>query len=247
MKKTILEFRALLRNAPPFVVSLLVLSIVGMNLLANKSIDTGLPYLALDCGIFLSWLTFLCMDVLTRCCGPVVATAVSLAALAANLLMAVIFYAASMVPGAWGESYVPGSGQVINQALDNTFRGTWYIILGSSIAFIVSAALNNYLNHWIGCRLKSNRGFGSFALRSYTSTFIGQFTDNLIFAMLVSRVFFGWTGVQCITCALTGALMELTFEILFSPMGYRVTINILKSKSGTLKSDFFVPPADAVQ
>ena len=59
MKKAFSEFRTLLRTVPPILVTLMVLSIVGMNLLANKSIDTGLDWLALDCGILFSWLTFL--------------------------------------------------------------------------------------------------------------------------------------------------------------------------------------------
>jgi hypothetical protein len=38
------------------------------------------------------------------------------------------------VPGVWGESFVPGSEDLLNQALNNTFGGTWFILLGSSIA-----------------------------------------------------------------------------------------------------------------
>ena len=51
MKKAISEFRSLLRTVPPLLVTLMVLSVVGMNLLANKSINTGVDWLALDCGI----------------------------------------------------------------------------------------------------------------------------------------------------------------------------------------------------
>ena len=50
MKKTYLEFRRLLQTVPPLIAALLILSVVGMNLLANKSINTGLDWLALDCG-----------------------------------------------------------------------------------------------------------------------------------------------------------------------------------------------------
>ena len=61
-------------------------------------------------------------------------------------------------------------------------------------------------------------------------TFIGQFLDNFIFSILVFTVFapifwdgFSWTVLQCTTCALTGAVAELILEILFSPIGYRIT------------------------
>lgn len=232
MKKTLSEFRALMRSVPPILVSMMMLSVVGMNLLANKSIDTGLEWLALDCGILFSWLIFLTMDVMTHCYGPRAATMMSFAALALNLLMALIFFIASRIPGVWGESFVEGSESIINTALDNTFGGTWYIILGSSIAFISSAALNNFLNYGIGKLVGNKKGFGVFALRSYVSTFIGQFADNLIFALIVSRLFFGWTLLQCFTCALTGAVAELLFEVLFSPVGYRISKHIMKQREG---------------
>ena len=226
MRKTVSEYRSLIRSVPPLLFSLLVLSVVGMNLLANKSIDTGVDWLALDCGILFSWLTFLSMDVLTHNYGPKTATVLSLAALGLNLLMALIFFLASRVPGVWGESFVDGSETVINTALDRTFGGTWYVILGSSVAFAVSAALNNFLNYGIGTLLRKNESFGSFAIRSYVSTFLAQFADNLIFALIVSRNFFGWTTLQCFTCALTGAILELLFEVVFSPLGYRVAASV---------------------
>ena len=232
MRKTVSEYRSLIRSVPPLLFSLLVLSVVVMNLLANKSIDTGVDWLALDCGILFSWLTFLSMDVLTHNYGPKTATVLSLAALGLNLLMALIFFLASRIPGVWGESFVDGSETVINTALDRTFAGTWFIILGSSIAFIASALLNNYLNYGIGKLAKKETGFGVFALRSYVSTFLGQFADNLIFALLVSRTFFGWTMLQCFTCALTGAAAELLCEVLFSPLGYRLSRRILAEGKG---------------
>ena len=225
MKKAFSEFRGMLKTVPPLLLTLTVLAVVGMNLLANKSI-VNLDWLALDAGFLLSWLAFLTMDILTHCYGPRAATMFSVFALVLNLLMAGIFFLASRIPGVWGESFVEGSEAVINTALDNTFGGTWFILLGSSTAFIVSAFVNNFLNYGIGKLMKSQEGFGRFALRSYVSTFIGQFVDNLVFALLVSRVFFGWTMLQCFTCAVTGAVAELLFEIMFSPLGYRISKRI---------------------
>ncbi len=231
MKKALHEFGRLLDIVPPIILTLLVLSVVAMNLLANKSIKTGTEWLALDCGILFSWLTFLCMDVLTHCFGPRAATAMSVVALLVNLFMALMFFIASLVPGVWGESFVPGSEVVINQALNNTIGGTWFVILGSSIAFMVSAVLNNFMNYGIGTHLRHNAGFGAFALRSYVSTVTAQFVDNLVFALLVSRTFFGWTMLQCFTCALTGAVMELLFEVFFSPVGYRISRRFMKASN----------------
>lgn len=237
MKKAFTEFRSMLRTVPPVLLSLMILSVVGMNLLANKSINTGLDWLALDCGILFSWFTFLSMDVMTHCFGPRAASLASFAALGLNLLMALIFFIASRIPGVWGESFVEGSEAVINRALDGTFGGTWYVILGSSIAFICSALINNFLNYDIGKLTGQKQGFGTFALRSYVSTFIGQFADNLIFALIVSRLFFGWSLLQCFTCALTGAVMELLFEIVFSPMGYRISRRIMALRAEELRKE----------
>ena len=228
------EFRLLLRGTPPLVVAALVVAIVGMNLLANKSINTGTSWLALDCGILFSWMIFLAMDVMTRCFGPRAATVMSIVALALNWLVALLFFLASLIPGEWSASYVEGLEPVLNAAFDETFRGTWFIILGSSVAFVASALVNNYLNAWIGTRLAKRRrdtGFSAFATRAYVSTFVAQVVDNLVFALLVSRTFFGWTLAQCITCALTGAVLELLFEVVFSPVGYRLTTSILAERA----------------
>ncbi len=208
--KKVSEFFRLIDTLPPLVFSLMVLSVVAMNLLANKSIDTGLTWLALDCGILFSWLCFLAMDIMTHCYGPKAATAGSLAAMGINLLMCSGFFVASRIGGVWGESFVTGSEQIINTALDNTFGGTWFVLLGSSVAFAVSAVCNNFLNWAIGQK-RTDNSFGTFAL-------------------LVSRTFFGWTMVQCITCAITGAVMELIFEVFFSPIGYRISMGILERR-----------------
>ena len=231
MKKALSSLRRLPQDVPPLIVSLLILSVVGMNLLANKSINTGVDWLALDGGIVFSWMTFLSMDILTHCYGPRVSTALSFLALAMNLLMALFFFIASSIPGVWGESFVDGSEAVINRALDGTFGGTWFVLLGSSVAYAISAAVNNFLNYGVGKLLRDKQGFGSFALRAYISTFLAQLADNLVFALLVSRLFFGWTLLQCFTCALTGAVMELLFEVLFSPLGYRMSRQIMTRRN----------------
>ena len=229
MRKLFSNVRQMMDTVNPVVFTLLVLSLVGMNLLANKMIDTGLEWLPLDGGILLSWLCFLAMDVLTHCYGPRVATTASYTALALNLFMAFVFFVASSIPGIWGESFVP-EADAVNVALDNTFGGTWFIILGSSIAFAVSALVNNFLNWGIGERFEKRTTFGIFALRSYTSTFIAQFVDNLTFGLIVSRTFFGWTLLQCVTCACTGALLELFFEVVFSPVGFRISRGIMAER-----------------
>lgn len=221
LKKEFLEFKILIRNIPSHIVALFIISIVVMNLLANKSLNIPLSWLALDAGILLSWLSFLTMDIITKHYGAKASNSLAIFAVFVNLLVALILFIASIIPGVWGESFVEGSEDIINNALNNTFGGTWYVLLGSTIAFITSALVNNLLNFTIG-KLTKKDNFVSFILRTYISTMIGQFVDNLVFAFIVSFVFFGWTPLQCVTCALTGAVVELLCEVVFSPLGYKI-------------------------
>ncbi|MCF0229375.1 MAG: VUT family protein [Parasporobacterium sp.] len=230
-KNIIKEMLVLQRNIPGIVFALFVMSVVSMNLLANKSIDLHVSWLALDCGIIFSWLTFLIMDMIARHYGPRAATLLSVEALVISVFFILMLFAGSRIPGVWGESYSFENSSDINAALDNTFGGTWYVVLGSAIAFLVSSLVNNSLNWLIGKKIKK-KGFGEFALRSYISTFVSQFVDNLCFALIVSLNFFGWSLLQCLMCAVTGAVVELLCEVIFSPIGFRVSQKWMKNNTG---------------
>lgn len=256
LKTELHEFELLLRSVPPAITVLFVMSVFAMNLLANKSVALPFDWLALDCGIIVSWLSFLIMDMIVRHFGPKAATELSVFAILLNLFWCMIFYIASMIPGSWGESYVAGSEALLNSALDNTFGGTWYVLAGSTAAFLLSSVVNNFVNWGIGKRLgecsladrgsidrnvnersvnergSGRRGFGSYALRSYLSTAIAQFVDNLTFALLVSHIFFGWSLLQCVTCSLTGMVVELLCEVGFSFFGYRICRGWEKKRVG---------------
>ena len=161
------------------------------------------------------------MDIITKHFGPGASNRISVLAVLINLLTCLVFLVASVIPsnaGDYGE-------------FDRIFGGTWFILLGSTIAFLASAVINNFLNFTIGKLFKKNPdGKTAYAMRSYVSTFIGQFLDNFIFSLIVFVGFapifwngFSWTPVQCAFCALTGAVAELIMEIIFSPIGYRIT------------------------
>ena len=138
-----------------------------------------------------------------------------------NLLTCLIFFVASAIPSNAGDY----------TAFNGIFGGTWFILLGSTVAFLASAIINNSINWLIGRGfLKNPDSRIAYAARTYISTFIGQFLDNLIFSVIVFMYFapiywdgFSWTLIQCAACALTGAIAELVMEILFSPIGYRIT------------------------
>lgn len=223
IKKEFVEFFILLRSVPPVCLTLFVLAVASMNLLANKSINIPVDWLALDCGIVVSWVAFLAMDMLTKHFGPKAACELSVFAMATNLAACLVFYVISVIPGVWSTSYVIGSEQVINGAINGVFGGTWYVVLGSAAAFVASAFVNNFINFGVGKLFKRKPdGFGAYFCRTYVSTAAGQFVDNFVFALLVSHFFFDWTIVQCAMCALTGMVAELICELVFTPLGFKV-------------------------
>lgn len=223
IKHEIRELNILLRSIPSPIVTLFAISVITMNLLANKSIALPVDWLALDSGIIISWISFLSMDIITKYFGPKAATEVSVFVVMINLAVCLFFFLAGMMPGMWGEAYVDGSESLINGALNHTISGTWYVLFGSTIAFLTSAAVNNFLNYAIGKAITSNPdGFGTYAVRTYISTAVGQFCDNFVFALIVSHFFFGWTLLQCVTCSFTGMIVELLCEAVFSPVGFNV-------------------------
>lgn len=213
------DLKLLLRNIPSLTITFFVLSVVCANLMANKEL-VNYKFVALDCGFVFSWIMFLCMDVICKRWGAKASIKVSLMALFVNLLVCASFAILSKAPGMWGEFYAE-ENPAVNVALNNTFGGAWYVVLGSGLAFTISSIVNALLNKAVGSKMKSN-GFFAFAVRSYTSTIIAQFVDNFVFATTVSKIFFGWTWTQVIICSIIGAVCELLCEVLFSGIGYKV-------------------------
>lgn len=213
------QSKLLFNSIPSYVVAFFVVSVIAMNILANKTIVNE-TWIALDGGILVSWLSFLCMDVVTKHFGPRAANKMTLFAVMVNLLVCLIFFLVSIIPTK--DDYT-----VFNQIIG----GTWFILLSSTIAFIASGIVNNFMNAFINHQFKKNPdGKLAFSVSCYISTFIGQFLDNFIFASLTFMVFapifwdgFSWTIVQVLMCSLTGAVAELLMEVLFSPFGYMVS------------------------
>ncbi len=235
LKREQRETAILLRSIPATVVSLFVVSVICMNLLANKTL-VQTHWIALDGGILISWLSFMCMDIITKHFGPKASNKIAVLASAINLLTCGIFYVASIIP----------SNANDYTSLNQLLGGSWFILLGSTVAFLVSAGINNLLNFAIGTAFRKNpHGKLAFAARCYISTFIGQFLDNLIFSVIVFVFFaprfwdgFSWTLLQCTLCALTGAVAELVMEIAFSPIGYRIVAHWSRHKAGQEYLDY---------
>ena len=218
--------KLLFRSTPSIAVAIFVVTVVVMNLMANKTIYRN-DWLVLNGGVLVSWIPFLTMDILTKHFGARAANRLSILAIFVNLFCCLIFYLVSIIES--------------NPAFDSIFHGTWFILIGSTIAFVLSAITNNYSNELIGRLFKKNPdGRFAYFVRAYVSTLVGQIIDNLMFAMPTFMLFapivwgpeYGWTFVQCLMCSVLCALFELVIEGLFTPIGYRINKKWKEEKVG---------------
>ena len=220
----IVDWKMLLRSIPGSVTMIFVVAVVVMNLMAGKTIIMTEPsWLGVTGGLLLSWIPFLCMDVVVKTYGAKAATKLNLLGLAVNLICIGMFQLIANIQfGGDAETYA---------AFNATFSQTWQIFVASSIAFIVSGIVNNVMNVSIGKLFKENPdGKVAYMARTYISTAIGQFVDNFVFTYLAFLVFFklsigttlGWSLMTVIGAGVFGALLELLMEVVFSPIGYAI-------------------------
>ena len=221
LKSVVEDYKLLLKSIPWWVTTLFVMAVVFMNLFANKVMFRAGNFLAADAGILLSWLPFLTMDIVVKRFGPKAATKMNIFALIANLFCVGVFAIVAAIPGD-GSDY---------SAFNQTFSSSWFIVLGSSVAFVVSGIVNNFSNFAIGKMFKENPdGKLAYVSRSYVSTIVGQFVDNFLFALIVFVVFgpMFWEGFEpfslwtCIGTGVVGAVVELLMQAVFSPIGYKM-------------------------
>lgn len=234
MSNLVKQVKDAMRSIPGAVTAIFVLSVVSMNLLANKSIF-NLPWLASTAGIFVSWISFLCMDAVCKRFGAKAATILNTFAMIISLLVSVMYMLIVKIPGVWAASYAGTSEEMssaINAGLDSTFASTWYIVVGSAVAMFLGGLVNSLVNRLVGSKLDKKETYKGFAIRSFISTAAGQFVDNFAFAMFVSFIFFGWTVKQVLVCSFMMMLLELAFEVVFSPVGYRLARNWKKDGVG---------------
>ena len=218
------DYRLLLRNVPSMVTSIFILSVVCMNLMAGRELFRS-DYFCINSGLALSWISFLCMDCICKRFGARAATKVSIVAMLVNVATVIVFKLLSMTPGRWAAYYSASdssTGEMINAGIDSTFGGAWYVVLGSAFAMLMSTLVNSYLNQYVGKRVDNGK-FSGFAWRSLISTTIAQWVDNFVFSAVVSHVFFGWTWTQVLICSTTSMFIELFFEFVFTPLGYKIS------------------------
>jgi len=207
-----------LRSIPSILLTLFCVTIVVMNVLANKTIFQN-EWLALDGGIVITWLVVIIMDLVASVKGPKVAIKMSIFGTIISLICSLIFYLVSIIPA--GEEF---------KSFSQVLGGTWFIIVSGAIAFICSSSLNAILNYLLGSKFKKKpEGKLAFSVRTQVSTLISQIFDNFLFNLLAFAVFapifwngFRWSILQCFTCSLVYGCIELLIELLLFPIIYKI-------------------------
>ncbi|MCR5151084.1 MAG: queuosine precursor transporter [Clostridiales bacterium] len=223
------DLKMLLRSIPGPVTMLLVMSTITMNLAANKIIWSGLiingvPFVSITGGIFLSWIIFLLMDIVTKTFGTKAAIKLTVTAAVINAFAVCFLACIAAFPAKYP---FEGASSVFDTLFGFKALAApqpWQILVSSTVAYIVSGVINAVVHGALGKLFKKNPdGKTAFYVRSYTSTIIGQFADNFVFAALAFKVFAPFYTYSTITgIALAGALLELVCEVVFSPVGYRI-------------------------
>lgn len=229
------EWVATLRSIPSLVLTLCVIANTMMNILANKSI-INLPYLVQDAGLLFSWVGFLAGDLVVRGFGTKNSLRVSITTLVVSLLISCLLLAVSYIPGEWSPiyNYDESYSEVINESINSIIGNQWYVILGSALASLCGLIINNVTQGTLLKVIIKKHGdhYPGYLIAGGLSTIIGQFIDNLIFALVISVNFFGWTYKQVLMCSLMGALVELVCEMVFTPITYKISQNWKKNGIG---------------
>lgn len=222
------DYKVLFNNIPTLVVISFCCAVVLMNLMANKIIFQPNGYVSADAGFLLSWIPFLCMDTVTKRFGAKASIMLNTFAVGVNILCILIFSFVAWLPSGNGEDF---------SAFNSVFGSCWFIVVASVTAMLVSGIANSLLNAWIGSKLSEDTVV-SYYIRTWLSTFFGQWLDNFLFAGIAFGIFapiywgWGYSLVLCIGAGVLGAVIELLSEVIFSPLGYKICQRWERDKVG---------------
>lgn len=247
ISKELEDYKQLLRAVPSTVVVFFTLSVVCMNLLANKLLlDPSVTEklfggFTLDCGFTISWISFLCMDMVCKRFGPKAATKLSIFAIVTNLLVTIAFWLLMLSPGLWWPAYGEDGtiNTSVNEALCSVFSGSWAIVAGSAIAMLLSSLVNSTLNFAIGKLISDTdqTSYKKFAIRSFISTGVAQWVDNIVFVLILGWLLYHnipeyFSATNLIINPIIGMGFELICEVIFSPLGYKISKNWAEEQVG---------------
>lgn len=230
MKKDWNETKVLFKCLPAFPFAILCSALIAMNFLANKGIvpEQFTRFFQADAGIIVSWVAFLAGDMLVKRFGAKAAIKVNVAAITVQLFAIILLTLGSLLP--WSYTIEPGSYEAV---FDSIFRLSLWPLCAGTGAFIIATVCDSFLSKFVLTRFRNRTTFKAYATASYTSTAVGQFIDNLAFALLFSvwqPWFTDFNAIWLFSAA--GMVIELICQAVFSPLGYKISKNWAKKGVG---------------
>lgn len=210
------DYKVLLRNVPALMTMFFVIATIAMNCAAGKLIFTA-GNVSLTGGFLLSAVPFLAMDTVTRHMGARASIMLNVLSATFNVFFVLFMSLVAAIPT-----------EMPYTEFNYVYGSVWFIVVCSTLAFIISGVANSLLNAAIGKMFKK-QNVVEFITRSYVSTFIGQAVDNFLFIggvyVIFAPIFWGMDPMPIATCigtAIVGGLVELLAEVVLSPVSYRI-------------------------
>lgn len=176
-------------------------AIIIQNILATKQIDIFM--FTVTTGILVSPIVFIIQDIIAELYGYKDAKKMVLLGFIMNFVGVLLFTLAIKIPGSafWNNQ------EAFSSILGTTFR----ISIASFTAYIIGSLTNSKV------MVKLKEKFpNSLFVRAITSTIVGQFLDNAVFA------FIGFLGILPMSAILSmvagGTIFEVLYEIIFYPI-----------------------------
>lgn len=184
-----------------FCFSIYTGALIIQNILATKQIDIFI--FTVTTGILVSPIVFIIQDIVSEIFGFKEAKKMVMIGFLMNFIAVALYTIAIYLPSSslWGNQ---SSFQLI---LGTTFR----ITIASFSAYIIGSLTNSKI--MVSLKKKMDKYL---FFRSISSTIVGQFLDNFVFA------FIGFYGVLPVNAILSmvvgGTLFEVVYEVIFFPI-----------------------------
>ncbi|HET6262175.1 MAG TPA: queuosine precursor transporter, partial [Chloroflexia bacterium] len=186
------------------------------NVASNKFVNLG-PF-TYDAGTILFPLSYIFGDILTEVYGYKRSRRVIWTGFAASALMALVFWAVTLLPIPTDQGPLPQS-----EAFNTALNSTAFIVLGRLVAFFAGEFTNSY----VLARLKvATRGRWLWS-RTIGSTLVGQVVDTLIFLTIAFAIGFAVLGSPMDgnlfwSIVISNYIFKVGVEVLFTPITYAI-------------------------
>ena len=176
-------------------------SIIIQNVLATKTFDIGI--FTVTTGILVSPIVFIIQDIASEIFGYKQTKRLILLSFTMNFIAVLLFQLAIIIP----PSYTYMNQAAFEVLLSSTLR----LSIASFTAYITGSLINSKIMVSLKRKNEKNLFF-----RAISSTLVGQFCDNAIFAVVA--FLFILPAPAIVSMIIGGTLFEVCYEIIFYPV-----------------------------